>query len=120
MPGSRQLGSIRSRHRTSRIVAGLAVLSVLASKIQTWSHLASASRARRDCPKTSEIVVIQREISILLDPYGIHPDVIHPKGKSARGYKVEWFETAWRHYLHRELRDLQAEPRKRKPSRKTK
>ena len=35
MPGSRQLGSIRSRHRTSRILAGLAVLSVLASKIQT-------------------------------------------------------------------------------------
>jgi len=27
-------------HRTYRIVAGLAVLSVLASKIQTWSHLA--------------------------------------------------------------------------------
>jgi putative DNA primase/helicase len=64
--------------------------------------------------------ITQREISILLDPYGIHPDVIHPKGKSARGYKVEWFETAWRHYLHRELCDLQAEPRKRKPSRKTK
>jgi hypothetical protein len=34
-------------HRTCRIVAGLAVLSVLASKIQTWSHMASASRARR-------------------------------------------------------------------------
>jgi hypothetical protein len=33
-------------HRTCRIVAGLAVLSVLASKIQTWSHMASASRAR--------------------------------------------------------------------------
>src|SRR6476660_6740877 len=44
-------------HRTRRFVAGLAVLSVLARKIQTWSHLASASRARRDCPKTSEIVV---------------------------------------------------------------
>jgi Protein of unknown function (DUF3631) len=64
--------------------------------------------------------ITQREISILLDPYGIHPDVIHPKGKSARGYKVEWFETAWRHYLHREIRDLQVEPRKTKPPRKTK
>jgi putative DNA primase/helicase len=59
--------------------------------------------------------ITQREISILLDPYGIHPDVIHPKGKSARGYKVEWFETAWRHYLHRELSDLRPEPRKTKP-----
>jgi hypothetical protein len=59
-----------------------------------------------------------REISILLDPYGINPDVIHPKGKSARGYKVEWFETAWRHYLHRELSDLRPESRNSKPSRK--
>ena len=62
--------------------------------------------------------ITQREISILLDPYGINPDVIHPKGKSARGYKVEWFETAWRHYLHRELSDLRPESRKSKPSRK--
>jgi hypothetical protein len=33
------------------------VLSVLASKIQTWSHMASASRARRDCSGSSRIVV---------------------------------------------------------------
>jgi hypothetical protein len=29
------------------------VLSVLASKIQTWSHMASASRARRYCSESS-------------------------------------------------------------------
>jgi pimeloyl-ACP methyl ester carboxylesterase len=34
------------------------VFSVLASKIQTWSHLASASRARRYCSESSRIVVI--------------------------------------------------------------
>jgi hypothetical protein len=40
------LGSIRI-HRTCRIVAGLAACSAsFASKIQTWSHMASASRAR--------------------------------------------------------------------------
>ena len=39
-------------------IAGLAVLSVLAPKIQTWSHMASASRARR-C-----IAVIHRDTSM--------------------------------------------------------
>ena len=59
-PGSRPLGrrtwpgdslDLPPRGRTG------CVLSVLASKIQTWSHLASASRARRDCPETSSYVV---------------------------------------------------------------
>jgi hypothetical protein len=43
------LGSIRyTPHMPHRRRTGC-VLSVLASKIQTWSHLASASRARGDC-----------------------------------------------------------------------
>src|SRR5260370_23316887 len=33
------------------------VISVLASQIQTWSHMASASRARRYCSESSRIVV---------------------------------------------------------------
>jgi hypothetical protein len=42
----------------------------------------------------------QREIALLLDGYEIHPQVIHPrKGKSDRGYRVEWFWKAFRHYL---------------------
>jgi uncharacterized protein DUF3631 len=39
-------------------------------------------------------------IAQLLDPYDIHPEVIHPHGRKAeRGYRVEWFEVAFRHYL---------------------
>jgi hypothetical protein len=57
--------------------------------------------------------ITQREISLLLDPYGIHPDVIHPSpGRSERGYKAAWFETAFRHYLHRELKRPRTKPKK--------
>jgi len=36
----------------------------------------------------------------LLKPFGIRPDVIHPRGKPAdRGYNAAWFEVAFRHYL---------------------
>jgi len=44
--------------------------------------------------------ISKRQIAVLLAPYGIHPDVVHPRGRPAdRGYKVEWFEQAFRHYL---------------------
>jgi len=44
--------------------------------------------------------ISQRQIALLLDPYDIHPDVIHPSGRKAdRGYKVEWFTTAFKHFL---------------------
>jgi flagellar biosynthesis GTPase FlhF len=44
--------------------------------------------------------ITQREIALLVDLYDIHPDVIHPSGRKAeRGYKAEWFVTAFRHYL---------------------
>jgi hypothetical protein len=44
--------------------------------------------------------ITQREISLLLDPYEIHPRVIHPsRGKSVRGYKAEWFADAFRRWL---------------------
>jgi Protein of unknown function (DUF3631) len=44
--------------------------------------------------------ITQREISLLLDPYDIHPDVIRRRGhKPERGYHVERFATAFLHYL---------------------
>jgi hypothetical protein len=44
--------------------------------------------------------ISKRQIAVLLDAYDIHPDVIHPHGRKAeRGYKSEWFETPFRHYL---------------------
>ena len=53
VPGSRHLGSIRyTPHMRHRRRTGC-VLSVLASKIQTWSPMASASRARRYCSESS-------------------------------------------------------------------
>jgi hypothetical protein len=55
VPGSRHLGSIRyTPHMPHRRRTGC-VLSVLASKIQTWSHMASASRASRYCSESSRI-----------------------------------------------------------------
>jgi Protein of unknown function (DUF3631) len=45
--------------------------------------------------------ITKRQIALLLDPYGIHPDYVHPHGgrKTERAYNVEWFATAFRHYL---------------------
>jgi hypothetical protein len=44
--------------------------------------------------------ISQRQIALLLDAYDIHPDFIHPRGRSSdRGYRVEWFELAFRHHL---------------------
>jgi hypothetical protein len=43
--------------------------------------------------------ISKRQIALLLDPFDIHPDSIHPQGKTARGYKAEWFATAFKHFL---------------------
>jgi hypothetical protein len=44
--------------------------------------------------------ITKRQISVLLDPFDIHPDVIHPRGRKAdRGYKAEWFADAFARYL---------------------
>jgi hypothetical protein len=65
--------------------------------------------------------ITQRGIADILASYQstlggpIRPDVIHPRGRSAdRGYKVEWFETAFRHYLHVEIKDILRQRRERK------
>jgi Protein of unknown function (DUF3631) len=44
--------------------------------------------------------ITKRQIAVLLDPYDIDPDVIHPHGRKAeRGYKAEWFADAFARYL---------------------
>jgi Protein of unknown function (DUF3631) len=43
--------------------------------------------------------ISERQIAVLLGAYEIHPAVIHPRGHAAdRGYKVEWFEIAFKHH----------------------
>jgi hypothetical protein len=45
--------------------------------------------------------ITKRQVAVLLDPYEIHPDYIHPqrRQKTERGYKVEWFADAFERYL---------------------
>ena len=43
--------------------------------------------------------ISQREIALLLDAYDIHPTYIHRGRKTERGYRVEHFAKAFRHYL---------------------
>jgi putative DNA primase/helicase len=44
--------------------------------------------------------VTKRQIAVLLDPFEIHPGVIHPRGRKAdRGYRAEWFADAFARYL---------------------
>jgi putative DNA primase/helicase len=44
--------------------------------------------------------ITKGQIPKLLDPYDIHPDVIHPRGRKAdRGYRAEWFADAFARYL---------------------
>jgi hypothetical protein len=72
--------------------------------------------------------ISKRQIAVLLDPYGIHPEYIHPRGrKSERGYRVERFAEAFRHYLGKSsahkratVRKRREKPKKRKTRRKPK
>jgi len=51
--------------------------------------------------------ITQWGIKDILSKYHISPNVIHPRGRAAdRGYKIEWFEVAFRHYLHVEVADI--------------
>ena len=43
--------------------------------------------------------ISQREIALLLDAYDVHPTYIHRGRKTERGYRVEQFAEAFRHYL---------------------
>jgi hypothetical protein len=59
--------------------------------------------------------ITQWGIKNILASYDIRPDSIHPRGRpSDRGYKIEWFETAFRHYLHIEIADILEQWRERK------
>jgi len=60
-------------------------------------------------------LITQWGIKGILAAYHIRPDLIHPRGHpTVRGYKIEWFETAFRHYLHIEIADILKRRRKRK------
>jgi hypothetical protein len=46
--------------------------------------------------------VTQRQVAALLDPFDIHPDTVHPTGRSnfsIKGYRFEQFVDAWARYL---------------------
>src|SRR5262249_866553 len=44
------------------------------------------------------------EIASLLRPFKVRPDNVYPPGKKpGRGYKVEWFKTAFKHNLGKDL-----------------
>jgi hypothetical protein len=45
------------------------------------------------------------EVAALLKPFKVYPGVIYPRGGhlTDRGYNVAWFETAFRHFLGKEL-----------------
>jgi len=59
--------------------------------------------------------ITQWGIKGILAAYHIRPDLIHPRGDpTVRGYKIEWFETAFRHYLHVEVADILEQRRKQK------
>jgi hypothetical protein len=59
--------------------------------------------------------ITQWGIKGILAGYHISPDVIHPRGRLAdRGYKIEWFEIAFRHYLGVEIADILKQRRERK------
>ena len=66
-------------------------------------------------------LITQRGIADILAGYQsalggpIRPDVIHPRGRPAdRGYKIEWFEIVFRHYLRVEIEDILRQRRGRK------
>jgi hypothetical protein len=58
--------------------------------------------------------ISERQIAILLDNHDIDPCFIHPKGRTERGYRVEQFETAFRHYLRKPPPCKRATVRKRR------
>ena len=65
-------------------------------------------------------LITQRGIADILAGYQstlggpVRPEVIHPRGRPAdRGYKLEWFEIAFRHYLHVEIKDILKQRRER-------
>jgi hypothetical protein len=49
----------------------------------------------------------KQAVANLLKPYRIKPGWIYPKGKpQQRGYRAEWFETAFKHFLQDYLRQV--------------
>jgi putative DNA primase/helicase len=49
--------------------------------------------------------ITKRQVALLLDPHGIHPEVIRSSAgrKAERGYRAEWFATPFKHSLGKVL-----------------
>jgi putative DNA primase/helicase len=63
--------------------------------------------------------ITKRQIALLLDPYDIHPDLVHPGGrKTERGYDARWFETAFAHYLGKSISFNRSTVRRKRKRRK--
>jgi len=59
--------------------------------------------------------ITQWGIKNILEPYGIRPGMLHPRRHPAvRGYRIEHFETAFRYFLHVEVKDVLRQRRERK------
>jgi putative DNA primase/helicase len=88
-PGSRLLADMRDLFaKHGKMLASTQVVTLLVSNDEgEWANY----RGRGPINKY--------EVAQLLRPYGVKPDVFSLRGQNVRGYKAEWFETAFTHYL---------------------
>jgi putative DNA primase/helicase len=88
-PGGRLLADMRDLFaKHGKMLASTQVVALLVSNDEgEWANY----RGRGPINKY--------EVAQLLKPYGIKPDLIYLRGQHVRGYKAEWFETAFMHYL---------------------
>jgi putative DNA primase/helicase len=87
-PGSRLLADMRELFaQHGKMLASTQVVTLLVSNDEgEWANY-------RGRP------INKYEVAQLLKPYGIKPDLIYLRGQHVRGYKSEWFEIAFAHYL---------------------
>jgi hypothetical protein len=93
------------RHQPSEGQRLLAAFQMMFAKHKMLSSDEVVRRLNADkeaewCDFRNHGPITKRQVSLLLDQYDIDPDVIHPtSGKSARGYKAEWFKEAFARHL---------------------
>jgi hypothetical protein len=87
-PGARLLADMRELFaKHGKVLASTQVVMLLVSNDEgEWANY-------RGRP------INKFEVATLLKPYGIKPDLIYLRGQHVRGYKAEWFGTAFMHYL---------------------
>lgn len=88
--GNQLLAALRPILERYKVVSSADLQKMLtADKDSEWNNYQGRGRP-----------ISQREIALLLDPYDIHPDVVHPRaGVSKRGYKLEFFGEVFRRFL---------------------